>query len=283
MQDDRPNAANRQRPWLGPALAAAWVVLSLGWVLVVGVFVAVAMLLGAGGETVDVTALSQGGPLSGVLLSIATMLQFIGMLGLAVGVAWIGGRELGSAFAVRRAPSRALWAAVIGGLVVGVLPGKIAEELVEHLPEIDLGNLEAISDLLSSGSALDRGLLLLAVCVLAPVVEECVFRGFLFDALGLEFSPWVTWVSTSVLFAAYHVDPVHVIAVFFTGLFLGWLRWMSGSIWPSMIAHGINNVLAASVSIGFESDLPGGRLPWWAALLAAAATVGCARLARPKR
>lgn len=82
---------------------------------------------------------------------------------------------------------------------------------------------------------------------LAPAVcEEVLFRGFLQPRLTrlLWFWPGLGVVLASLAFAAFHVDPVHVVAVFPLGLWLGFLSYRSGSIFPAVIGHFVNNVLS---------------------------------------
>jgi membrane protease YdiL (CAAX protease family) len=61
---------------------------------------------------------------------------------------------------------------------------------------------------------------------------------------------WEGWRSvtplllTSLLFMAFHMDFVQSLALAPTAFFLGWLRLMSGSIWPSIAAHFVNNSVA---------------------------------------
>ena len=53
----------------------------------------------------------------------------------------------------------------------------------------------------------------------------------------------------SLTFAAFHMDPVHVIAVAPIGFFLGWLSWQSGSLFPAILAHFGNNLVAVFATI----------------------------------
>jgi hypothetical protein len=54
---------------------------------------------------------------------------------------------------------------------------------------------------------------------------------------------------TSVVFAAFHMDLVHSTAVVAIGIYLGWLSWASGSIFPAMIAHFVNNFLSVAAVV----------------------------------
>ena len=90
--------------------------------------------------------------------------------------------------------------------------------------------------------ALLVGLALLAG--LAPLVEELVFRGLLYGWLAGRWGAGMAVIGSSIAFAAAHVEPAHVILVLPLGLMFGWLRWRSGSLWPSLVAHMANNGLA---------------------------------------
>lgn len=91
-------------------------------------------------------------------------------------------------------------------------------------------------------AALFIGLALLAV--LAPLVEELIFRGLLYGWLAARWGAGVAVIGSSVAFAAAHVELVHAVLVLPLGLVFGWLRWRSGSLWPSLVAHMANNGLA---------------------------------------
>jgi membrane protease YdiL (CAAX protease family) len=90
---------------------------------------------------------------------------------------------------------------------------------------------------------------LLVMAVLAPLVEEAVFRGLLYGWVAGRWGTLAAWLVSSILFAAAHVELAHVILVFPLGLWFGWLRRRTDSLWPSVVAHMINNgtaVLAAA-------------------------------------
>lgn len=283
-QLDEPPPARPYPPALGVAITVLYLLLSLGWMVGTGLVLAVVMLVGAASSGDFGQVLAGGEPAMGAgLLGLATILQFVGMLGIAAALAAFTGRPMPEAFALRAPTVGAIAAGALGGLTVGVFPGKIAEQLMEQLPQLNLGNLEMINTILSEGPWSGRLVLAFGVVVLAPLVEELVFRGFLWDALSKALPMPLVWIGTSVLFAMYHVDPVHVAAVLFTGLFLGWLRWMGGSVWACVLAHGVNNALAASMAMIYGAELAEAHLPWWAAILAGLVTVGFGALALIRR
>jgi len=82
---------------------------------------------------------------------------------------------------------------------------------------------------------------------LAPLVEELVFRGLLYGWLS-RWGSVVAWIVSSLAFAAAHVELAHVILVLPLGLWFGWLRRRTDSLWPSLVAHMANNGLAVAAA-----------------------------------
>ncbi len=76
------------------------------------------------------------------------------------------------------------------------------------------------------------------------ICEELLFRGYVQTRLIRSFGPLLGVMVASVMFAAFHLDPVHVVAVLPLGLFLGWVTWRSGSLFPAMMGHFVNNVIS---------------------------------------
>jgi membrane protease YdiL (CAAX protease family) len=86
-----------------------------------------------------------------------------------------------------------------------------------------------------------------AAIVLAPAGEEVLFRGFLFR--GWARSPrsiWPAIVVISIAWAALHIqyDWVGILQIFIVGLFLGWIRWRSGSTLLTFLLHALFNLEA---------------------------------------
>jgi hypothetical protein len=103
----------------------------------------------------------------------------------------------------------------------------------------------------------------------APLFEELVFRGTLWGLLERALPPPVVLLITSVIFAAYHVDPIHVILAFPVGLLIGWVRMTSGSIYPAILLHFVNNTLAIVLLLTLRDDTS---IPRYLALVAASIT-----------
>ena len=88
----------------------------------------------------------------------------------------------------------------------------------------------------------------LSICILAPLVEELVFRGAILRALlqGMN-SHWVAIVISALLFALVHMNPAQMPHAFCLGLLLGWLYYRTHSIIPGIMVHWVNNTLAYTV------------------------------------
>ena len=104
--------------------------------------------------------------------------------------------------------------------------------------------------------------------IAAPMVEESIFRGFLWR--GWEASRLGargTWLLSSLGFAAYHIpkvigtNPLQVGIILFEdlllGLLLGWLRWRSGSTLPAMTGHFAYNVIPPILTFMIGTMLAG--------------------------
>lgn len=83
--------------------------------------------------------------------------------------------------------------------------------------------------------------------IYAPIVEETVFRGFLWRGLAASrLGNWGAWLLTSVFFVATHTKdyaaPGALIVVAILGLSLGLVRWRTRSSTAAMITHSLWNL-----------------------------------------
>lgn len=79
---------------------------------------------------------------------------------------------------------------------------------------------------------------------IVPIVEELFFRGVLHHLLRRRLNAATTIVVGAAIFAVVHFIPVLIPGLFVAGLCLGYLREQSGSIWPSVLFHILQNTLA---------------------------------------
>lgn len=90
--------------------------------------------------------------------------------------------------------------------------------------------------------------LLFGGAVVAPIVEEIFFRGFVFPGLRTRWN-WKTAAAASAgLFALAHVIPTSILPIFILGFIFAFLYQASGSIWPSIFMHVLTNTFALSTA-----------------------------------
>jgi sodium transport system permease protein len=123
---------------------------------------------------------------------------------------------------------------------------------------------------------------------LAPAVcEEALFRGLAQPALRARLGGWGAILVTALLFAGFHLSWYRFMPTAILGVALGFLRDRSGSLWPSVLFHAINNTLVLLlVRSGRDAPPPPTNVTGLAGLAAAviALTVGLALVARsPQR
>lgn len=89
----------------------------------------------------------------------------------------------------------------------------------------------------------------LAIGITPAICEEILFRGYTQTRLVRSFPPVLGILFSSALFAAFHLDPVHVVSVFPLGLWLGVITFYSGSLVPAMLGHFVNNFIGVLMII----------------------------------
>lgn len=85
---------------------------------------------------------------------------------------------------------------------------------------------------------------LLLSLIVAPIAEECLVRGFIYQQFRRGWGTWVAWISQAVVFALMHGTLVHAVPTFLTALFLGLVYERTGDLrWP-IAFHVIYNLSA---------------------------------------
>jgi len=81
----------------------------------------------------------------------------------------------------------------------------------------------------------------LSACVLAPVLEEMLFRGLILRGLLLRYPPATAIVHSAALFGLAHFNVYQFFVGFSTGLVLGLAYQRTRSLWPCVLLHAAFN------------------------------------------
>ena len=81
------------------------------------------------------------------------------------------------------------------------------------------------------------------VVVIAPVVEELIFRGVIMTGFMKNYKIGYAITFSALMFALFHLNPWQFPATFMLGLLLGWIRYRTGSILACIAGHVIHNGL----------------------------------------
>ena len=86
----------------------------------------------------------------------------------------------------------------------------------------------------------------LTIAILAPVLEELLFRGAIEARLLQQWTnPWTGIVVSSLIFGIIHMNPAQIPFAFLMGLMFGWIYYRTGSLLPGIVGHVLNNSIAA--------------------------------------
>ena len=131
----------------------------------------------------------------------------------------------------------------------------LASGLMKLFPE-STSNVETVfSDIMG-----DNMFAALFVIALAPAVcEEMLFRGLILHSLKARYRAVSAMAVTAVLFGFYHMSLVKFIPTGLLGLVLCYVVWRTGSIYPAMLMHFLNN--AYSVAITYYPEQIGKVIP----------------------
>jgi membrane protease YdiL (CAAX protease family) len=213
---------------------------TLGWAFLAFIgsqFLALALLLLL--RLGDLTSLLAS-PFDGATVTLFIMIANPIMIAIIALAVWIAGAPLAAYLALTWPPTRDLIIGLVG--LVGLIA--IGDALLY------LGGYQLVTPFQTQSytTAAAEGWLAalwLGAVVFAPAGEETVFRGFLFRGWARsDRAAWPAIVIISILWAALHVqyDWTGILQIFVIGLFLGWMRWRSGSTLLTFLLHALFNV-----------------------------------------
>ncbi len=165
-------------------------------------------------------------------------------------------RPLSDVLGLRRTRvSLCIVAAALGLALQGPLT-LISDFILQRYP-LSETELEHVRFMFSAPAVHQKVALVAAGGVFGPVVEEVFFRGGILRGVRRVHTAGLTLLGTSLLFAAAHFDPRSFLPAFLGGLAMGYVRILSGSLWPAILVHATFNSasVVVAVTLGPEADV----------------------------
>ncbi|KJY80864.1 CPBP family intramembrane glutamic endopeptidase [Vibrio nigripulchritudo] len=99
-----------------------------------------------------------------------------------------------------------------------------------------------IDEYLMMSRFLSGGLVsIVVVCIIAPLMEELLFRGVMLRGFLKHYSEYTSIMLSAMLFSIAHLTLIQLPVTYILGTLLGWLYVRTKSLWPSILAHAIYN------------------------------------------
>ncbi len=83
--------------------------------------------------------------------------------------------------------------------------------------------------------------------IIPGICEEFLFRGFAQRLMEQKLNYHKAIIYTAIIFSLIHLNPIDMIPLFLIGLLLGYTVFISGSIYPAVLMHMANNLMAVLI------------------------------------
>ncbi|TVP44814.1 MAG: CPBP family intramembrane metalloprotease [Gemmatimonadales bacterium] len=165
------------------------------------------------------------------------------------------------ALALRR-PRAGVWVGVMLGVPAGLVAAQTVFRLMDFVIPVPQELLENFGQALMPENVPTWQLVLL-IALVPGITEELTFRGVLLHGLRRRFGPWGLALVVGGIFGFFHFQIFRIPATAALGVVLTLVTIHSGSIFPAIVWHTLNNGLAVFLSNrGWESHLES----WWLGL-----------------
>lgn len=125
---------------------------------------------------------------------------------------------------------------ILWGTIIVLATGVVIEPLLNLFPET---YLDRLGNIMAAG-----GWMMFTSIVIAPIMEEILFRGILQDALMRKYGVFVGILIASAVFGIVHIIPQQVVNAFMIGIVLGYIYYRTGALLPVILIHCINNAIS---------------------------------------
>ncbi|MGH8905801.1 MAG: lysostaphin resistance A-like protein [Egibacteraceae bacterium] len=162
-------------------------------------------------------------------------------------VVWVRTKGAG-ALSQLRGRRRPTWGDVAAGIVYGLIGAVVItsiglglqlllESFGQQLPPVQ----EGLRELVTGPAA---PIAIITVTGLAPLAEELLYRGMLFQGLQARFGFWPAAMASGIVFGLVHVELLVAVLTAVLGVYLAWLFRRRGTILAPILAHAVFNAIS---------------------------------------
>lgn len=105
----------------------------------------------------------------------------------------------------------------------------------------------------------------ITISLIAPLLEEVLFRGAIQGYIMRHYNPWTGIVCAALIFGIIHMNPVQIVYAALIGVIFGWIYYRTGSLLSVIVGHVLNNSMAAVTLLFFPESktmpMPEGVIP----------------------
>lgn len=117
--------------------------------------------------------------------------------------------------------------------------------LPEFIRRFEQSQMELIEQVLRADTGLAFNLVVLAIT--PAICEELLFRGYVQRQAERGAGVVAGILISGIVFGLYHMRLTQAIPLCVLGVYLAWLTWRTGSLWPAVAVHFTNNAIAVAI------------------------------------
>lgn len=137
---------------------------------------------------------------------------------------------------------------ITGGLLLMYIPAQILDSsgFPEFLVrETGCPEQQAVVEVLIQGSWGVKAVMQVMVVIVAPLTEECCFRGFVYNILKQKSGPVTAAFASALLFSAVHASLAQFVQLLIFGLVQCYMYEKARSLWLPIILHVLFNAISS--------------------------------------
>ena len=140
---------------------------------------------------------------------------------------------------------------MFGMIGVGIAVGTIAHLLVITPLGVKMEDSSALADLMTDSNPFWR---ILTVGILAPIVEEMIFRKLLIDRV-IKYGEWTAILTSGLMFGLFHGNFQQCFFAALIGGLFAYVYIRTGKIWCTMLLHATLNLMTSAVTVGLLTSI----------------------------